>query len=153
MIDKRESILARLEVLLDTIPDILTVVRNRALLDNDDRPALVLLDGSELERAPRVGSNIPGRQAMTPVLVTMRPQIFYVPKSKLPQNETVGTDLNTFRAAIIAAVGTDATLQSLVGTNGDIVYNGCETDLRSGAPLMGQARLDFAFTYWIDPTN
>lgn len=150
-IDRREAILVRIEAVLETVDGLETVARNRGLLDNDDRPAAVLLDGDEQERNPRVGRNVTGRQAMTPVMMTMRPQVFVVLKNKKPANDGQGTLLNTVRTAIIQAIANDATLQTLVGSNGDMVYNGCETDMKSGAGLDGQARMDFSLTYPFDP--
>lgn len=151
MIDRREAILARLFVLIGSVSGIKSAVRNRGLLDNDVRPATVLMDGDEQERTPRVGRNLTGRGAMTPVMMTLRPQIFVVMDTRLPQNASIGTDLNAIRTALIEALAGDATLLSLVGSNGDIVYNGLETDLKSGSSLDGQARLDFSITYPLDP--
>jgi hypothetical protein len=151
VIDKRESILARLEIVLAAIAGISSFARNRALRDNDARPGIVLLDGDESERPPRVGRNVAGRQAMLPVMMAMKPQVFVLMDTRLPQNVDIGPDLNAFRTAIIDAIANDATLLTLVGTNGDIVYNGCETDLKSGSPLDGQARLDFTLAYFLDP--
>jgi hypothetical protein len=151
MIDRREAILVRLLAIMGSIDDVETVARDRGLLDNDARPALVLLDGDEQERTPRVGRNVTGRQAMIPVMMTMRPQLFVVLKNKKPANEGQGPLLNTLRTAVITAIANDATLLTLVGSNGDIVYNGCETDMKSGSGLDGQARLDFSLTYPLDP--
>ena len=151
MTDNREAILARLEVVLAAIAGIESFARNRGLRDNDSRPGIVLLDGDESERPPRVGRNVAGRQSMLPVFMAMRPQVFVLMDTRKPQNVGIGTDINAFRTAIIRAVAADATLRALVGTNGDIVYNGSETDLKSGSPLDGEMRLDFTFSYFVDP--
>ena len=151
MLDNREAILARLAVLLAAIAGIESFARNRGLVANDSRPGIVLLDGDESERPPRVGRNLTGRQSMLPVFMAMKPQIFVLMDARQPQNVDVGTDINAFRTAIIRAIAADTTLRSLVGTNGDIVYNGSETDLKSGSPLDGEMRLDFTFSYFVDP--
>jgi len=148
MSDKREQILLRLKAILETIPTIVTVVRNRGLMDNDSRPAAYLLDGDE---SFRLTGDRKGRVTMSQELITMRPQIFVIGKSLKPQNEGVGAALNGYRIGIIRAIAQDAALLALVGSNGDIAYNGCETDLKNGSLLDGQLRLDFAITYVLDP--
>ena len=88
---------------------------------------------------------------MSPSLVTMNPQIFVVMKSKLPQNENLGQEMNALRLQMISAVVQDEELINLLTANGDINYLGNETDLKSGSNLEGQMRLDFAMTYVLDP--
>jgi hypothetical protein len=151
VIDRREQILSRLEDVLGAVPGIESFARNRGLLDNDARPAIVLLDGDERERTPPVGRSATGRQGMVVNMMTMFPQVFVVLKVAKPQNVDVGPTLNGLRSAVIAAVAADAALRTLVGTNGDIVYTGCETDLKSGSPLDGTGRLDFTLSYPLDP--
>jgi len=59
----------------------------------------------------------------------------------------VGKDLNTARLAILAAVLPDKQLQNIVGPNGNIVYDGCVTDLASNRTMKGQLGLSITFTY------
>lgn len=151
---RREEILAQLFTTLDGMKagqpslDIQTVKRNRGLLDNDMRTALVLLDGDE---QTIVTGDRRGRQKMSPVLVRMRPQVFAILKIKKPQNEGVGTDLNTLRAAIIKAFADDAQLLALIGPNGDLSYDGCETDLKTGSSLEGQIQMNFSIVTALNP--
>lgn len=151
MIDRREQILTCIEGILAGVSGVRSVARNRGLLDNDVRPGLVLLDGDEQERSPRPAGSSTGRQGMVPTIMRMQPQVFIVMDVRKPQNANLGQDMNVIRTAIIGAFASDAELQSLVGTNGDIVYNGCETDLKSGSTLDGTARLDFSLTYPLIP--
>ena len=148
MLARREQILSRIEALLDAVEGVETVARNRGLLDNDARPALVLMDGDE---ALKVSGGGRGRGKMSASILTMRPQVFVVLKLRKPQNALVGQDLNAFRTDVVRALADDATLVTLVGTSGDIVYEGCETDLKSGMQVEGQMRLDFAITTVMDP--
>ena len=155
--DTREDILARIfQILTDlaatirlndatTVP---TVARNRGLMQQDVRPVFILLDGDE---RTRLDGDRRGRVRMSPSLVTMNPQVFVVMKSRLPQNENLGQEMNELRLQMIHALVTDETLIGLLSANGDMNYLGNETDLKSGSNLEGQMRLDFAMTYVLDP--
>ena len=148
MIDKRETILSRTLYVLSQLTGIETVARNRGLMDNDMRPAAVLMDGDEIFR---LTGDRRGRQMMSPTLITARPQVFVVLKNRKPQNVETGEDLNAFRVALIELMATDGVLLELIGTNGNMSYEGCETDLKSGGAAEGSMRLDFAITYTLDP--
>jgi hypothetical protein len=148
--DKRESILSRIEALLATDnTGAMTVKRNKPLIDQDMRPAVALLDGDEI--AKLTGARR-GGAAMTPQIMTMTPQVFYIAKSKAPQNEDVGPDVNQFRLRILSLIAGDSELKDLVGANGNISLIRMETDLKSGGLLQGQARFDFAISYVLDVT-
>jgi hypothetical protein len=56
--------------------------------------------------------------------VIMSPETYVVLKNVRPVNDTVGIDLNTICAAVIKAVITDQELNELVGSNGEIRYDG-----------------------------
>lgn len=154
MADKRELILVRLvELMSEEYIAAQTVVRNRGLLQQDDRPAVAILDGDERARltGDGQGRGNGGRVGMGPQLMTMTPQLFIVPKSVKPANVGIGTTVNEFRDTIVRVVAQDPQLLSILGGNGSVAYMGMETDLKSGANLDGQARLDFSFTYFFDP--
>jgi hypothetical protein len=70
---------------------------------------------------------------MQPVIVKMMPQIFVVLKNKKPQNDGIGPELNDYRGKIIRALAYDAQLLALIGPNGDISYDGCLTDMKTGS--------------------
>lgn len=154
MSDKREQIIIRLlELMAEEYIQAATVVRNRGLLKQDDRPAIAILDGDERARltGDGQGRGNRGRVGMGPQLMTMTPQIFVVPKSAKPQNVGIGTLVNEYRDLIVRVVAQDPVLLAILGSNGSVAYMGMETDLKSGANLDGQCRLDFAFTYVLDP--
>jgi hypothetical protein len=156
MSDTRESILQRTFVVLSAIPAQIgytahSVFRNRALLKEDKRPAIVLLDGTE-QSDTRLESR--GRMFMAPHVMVMSPQIFVVLKERLtPSNDGVGEELNTFRVAIVNALAHDAMLIRLCGANGEVALRRCITDMQNGALLQGQMQLDFALTYVLDPNK
>ena len=56
----------------------------------------------------------------------MTPEIYLMLGAK---PEDVGTAINGFRAAFIKAVLVDSELATIVGSNGDIRYEGCATGL------------------------
>lgn len=160
MLAKREEILSRLFAILSGIdvtgiligatqlPAFEVVVRNRALLDNEKCPGIALLDGDETTKATGAGR---GRGRMTPVVVTLHPQVFVLLKLKKPQNELVGQYINAYRGAVIKAFASDAQLIALTGSNGDITYDGCETDLKTGMEMTGQIQLNFSISCVLDP--
>lgn len=153
-VSKREAILARIEEIMgEEYVTAATIVRNRGLNKQDARPAIAIMDGDERARltGDGLGRGNTGRQQMTPQLMTMTPQIFILPDEKLPLNEGVGSLVNTMRDILIRVLANDTQLLDLVGSNGSIAYMGMETDLKSGGTLEGQCRLDFAFTYVLDP--
>lgn len=162
-VSKRETILERLkEVMREEYIQAETVVRNRGLLEEDQRPAVAIMDGDERARltGDGQGRGNGGRVGMSFQLMTMTPSVFFIPKELLPKNETraaqpvnIGTIVNEYADLIVRVVARDPVLRQLVGSNGSIAYIAMETDLKSGAALQGQCRLDFAFTYMLDPNE
>lgn len=155
--DTRNDILNQLLVIALAMPSIETAVRNRGLLANEKRPAIVVLDGDEFPRLSVDTSRIKGRAAMMiPQIVQLRPEIYLLPKEARPtgveNGENVGDTVNAFRIAFLKAVWSDVTLATLLGSNGSMIYNGCSTDLKSGSALSGQLRLDFFINYLLRPT-
>ena len=147
---RREEILNRVFEVLETIPNAVTIARNRGLMDNDMRPCILLLDADEQTIVTGAGR---GRQKMQPVIVKMMPQIFVVLKTKKPQNDGIGPELNDYRGKIITALNDDAQLLALIGPNGDISYDGCLTDMKTGSTMEGQMQLDFSITTVMDPNR
>lgn len=132
---RREDILARLFAVLASITELTTTARNRGMIKNDIMPVGILMDGDE--DAVTNGVNR-GRQRMSPALVVMHPQIYIILPIGKPTNVSVGQELNAFRGRLIRAIVSDQQLLTLIGPNGDIGYEGCETDLKSGMPMEGQ---------------
>lgn len=154
-VDKREEILVRLLAILETLKTdntVETVVRNRGLLKNDERPALALLDGSESSTLLGGGR---GRVKMSVARVTMRPQIFGLLKAQQPQGKTgtdnIGTQLNVMRGKLIKAIATDAELLALIGPNGDLNYDGMETDLSTERLMDGEFMLNLSISCVMNP--
>lgn len=153
-VSNRELILKRLLALGETVTGFKTILRNEGLNDDGKKDCFVLLDGDEvLDLAPP--SRGRGPVLMSTHLMRMTPQLFVLLKEARPQQVTngknVGEILNEYRDALINAIATDTQLATLLGSNGKVVYNGCETDLKSGSTLSGTMRMDFAFTIPLTP--
>lgn len=150
--DTREDLIARLVVIMGTVPGITSSVRNRNLRSNEQRPAMVLLDGDETPRVSLRGQR--GRAAMmAPQIMELRPEVYILLQEGRPNNETVGQQLDAFRIVFLKKVWEDTILSTLLGSNGSIVYNGCQTDLKSGSSMSGEMRLDFVMNYVLKPTT
>lgn len=161
--DPREQILARLlELMTEQYIAARTAVRNRALTKNDERPAIAILDGDETPRltGDQLGRGLHGRPGMPFQRMTMSPQVFIIPQNanllavdeEAASSPTVGTLVNELRLTIVRVIAQDPVLQDILGGDGTIAYMGMTTDLKSGMRLDGQAQLDFAFTYLLDPS-
>ena len=119
--------------------------------DIEVRPVVVLLDGVE-EIVPNFDTGGRGRKSMSPQVMVMRPQIFVLLKpAELGDNAGVGTELNTFRLAIIQAIARDTALAMLVGSNGDISLRETITDMQTGSTLQGELQLNFWLRYVLNP--
>jgi len=150
MSDKRELILARLFIVLGTIPGVDACVRNRGDLPVNKRPAITLLDGDESAKESTFDR---GRMGASPNIVVMSPEIYVVLADNKQSPQLIGPALNAFRAAIIKAVLTDAELQNLVGGNGEIRYEAAVTDLARGRTIDGEIGIHISFKYVINPNE
>jgi hypothetical protein len=150
MTDKREQILARLFTVLQAIPGIEQHVRNRGELPDEKRPAITMLDADEIADERPFAQ---GRITAFANRMIMTPEIYVALKDQKPDNLTAGQLLNGFRVAIIKAVMTDAELKDLVGSNGEIRYEGCVTDLARGRTMAGEILIRFAFVYVLNPSQ
>lgn len=140
MADRREAILARLLEVCAALPGVTFSARNALTISAESRPAVVVYDADEDasdEDPPDRPSNAPRRVDMTPEVYVLMGE----------RHETIGTELNAMRAALIKAVLTDATLISLVGTNGRILYDSCMTSLAPGRATEANLGIGFTFRY------
>lgn len=156
MTTKREQILSRIHTLLGTVSGITAAYRDRAEFPDDKLPAACVLDGGE-QVIQDLGPN--KFVKMPPAIFALTPQVFVVlrPRDNLA-NETldgvaapVGPELSDWLDKIITAVVNDPTLLSLVGSNGQILYRGCETDMQTGSSIIGQLQVNFEFHYVFIP--
>lgn len=126
-------------------------VHNRGQLPSEKVPGLILLDADET-RDPRYTQPQAGRKVpVGTAVMRMTPEIYIVLNVRTPNNTNVGEDLNTVRAALLNLILHDATLLTIVGANGQILYDGCITDLARNRTLKGQMGLSITFVYPLIP--
>jgi hypothetical protein len=147
MADRRESILVRLVEIAEAIDGIVLAARNKVQISERQRPAIIILDSDEVVD---FGGSAPGKGSRAPSIVSMTPEILVL----LQDNSgDVGTELNAFRIKVILAILNDATLLSLVGSNGAIRYEGCATGLSRGRNMEGEMGIAFSFLYPLIPAE
>jgi len=144
MADKREQILARLTAVAGGVAGISVAERNGMNLAETQRPAIVVMDGNEQ------AEDTTSEKSRAPRRIVMSPLVYVIASG---DTGAIGTELNSLRAALVKAVMTDATLISLVGPNGEITYEGCETGLARGRQIEGEMGVHFAFAYILDPST
>jgi hypothetical protein len=149
-IDVREDILARLLVVVASIPNIRSVQRNNVDIPEDQLPAALVFDGDE---ETDDASDLSMRPANRPTVVRMQPEIVIA-----EQADEVGSELTTLRRELIRRVLTDTELnEQIVKTgrhgNGAIRYLGCQTDLGWGRSMQGALRAQFMFKYTLKPED
>jgi hypothetical protein len=160
MTDKREMILSQMLLLLSTVSDTydpsqsLNVFRNRAEIPADKLPAVVLLDGKESLKYPKMLPVATRGGALIPAVYDLHPQVFIVlrPRDDI-QNEGVGEELSGLRMQVLKAIIQDDGLRGLLGSNGELNYLGHDTDLQTGSTVLGQMQLNFQLSYVFDPND
>jgi len=150
MVDTREDILARLVVIVATIPNIVSAQRNNVDITEDQLPAAIVFDGDEETNDAADASMRPPNR---PTLVTMTPEIIIA-----QQANEVGSDITTLRRELIKRVLNDIELnEQIVKTgrhgNGAIRYLGCQTDVGWMRSLHGALRAQFMFKYTLNPAD
>ncbi len=140
MLDRREQILTRLNVIAAGLPGIVTAERNANELNDIVTPAIVTLDADEEGEDKKTGINTGRVTAM----VTMVPQMRIILGAS---GATIGSDLNVMRRALSKAVLTDDQLLALIGANGRMRYHGCQTAFGRGRLVQGDMYVLFAITY------
>lgn len=167
----REQIIDRIVTVLGGISGVRVAARNRADLADvagtgiEVFPAIVLLDGAEM----MLSSILPQKSVlMPPALMRLRPEIFVLLRQRDDVKNTtldgqpapVGPELSFWRDAVLSALINDSVLVGdggrtsggLLTTSGQIVYQGCQTDMASGRTLWGQLQVFIDFHYpWFPP--
>lgn len=153
--DRRNLILERLDAILKGMTITLSTgtiavgnfVRNRGELPPGKVPGIVLLDADEVwdPHTPNLASRGDGQT--TPGLIRMTPEIYIVLDVRKPNNDEVGADLNMARALILGKLINDEALKTIVGSNGQIRYDGCVTDMARNRQMKGQLGMSITFIY------
>ena len=144
MTDRREMVLARLLEIARGIEGIFAAFRNKDEISERQRPAIVILDADEAADDADPSS----RPSRAPRRVAMTPEIYILLGAK---PEELGSVINVLRARFVKSVLGDSQLGSIVGSNGDIRYEGCATALARGRSMEGEMGVSFSFTYVLRP--
>lgn len=136
--DRREQVLSRIFTILEDIKDFTTVVRNVDEMPERSRPCAVLIDGDERRSDTSQGN------WESAYIVIMTP-IIAIGVSSSP--EQIGGDANALRTKVLAGILPDATLKSIVGKNGRIIYEGLTGKLSHGSLMACDAQLEFQIHY------
>lgn len=145
MTDVREDIIARLAVVVGAVVGAGNVFRNVTSIDETHLPACAILEGDEEVDEGDIPRTRPSAR---PYIVTATPAVLLRVQEKAP-----GTAFNELRAAIIAAVLTDATLVGLSVNGRGIRYAGMNTTEYAARQIVGAGALQFAIPYALDPNE
>jgi hypothetical protein len=144
MTDRREMILARLLEIARSVEGIVAAFRNKDEIGEKQRPAIVILDADEAADDADPAS----RPSRAPRRIAMTPEIYILLGAK---PEDLGTAINVLRARLVKAVLTDTGLLAILGSNGEVRYEGCATALARGRTMEGEMGVSFSFTYVLRP--
>lgn len=124
------------------------VQQNRNDLQADKVPGFLILDADEVRDVRQLQPN-PGSQMtrMPAQMMKMTPEIYVLLDVRGAENKNAGKDLNIARLAALNLMMTDDQLWRIVGSNGNITYDGLVTDLARNRTMKGQAGMSFTFTY------
>lgn len=154
--DKREAILSHLLSILQTVNGVAvvdgvkSVFRNRGEVPAEKLPASVLLDGKEVMKI----SNSTRGGMRAPTVYTLSPQIFIVLKPRDDiNNDGIGEELSAYRVQILKLMRDDDTLWALLGSNGEVIYEGHDTDMQTGSTMQGQMQMNFTFSYVLNTSD
>jgi len=136
---RREDILARLFVILNTVEDLKLVARNLDEFPEAVRPMAILLDGDEEAVAELARPWVKGK-AYT--VIQMNP-IIVVSMGGRP--EDVGTDINELMARIVTAVMSDVELTTIVVANSQCGVYYLATDYRLNHSLAMDCDMQMRF--------
>lgn len=145
MADRREGILSRLLEIAAALDGVKTAVRNQPDVSGGSRPAVIILDSDEAADSQEFDR---GRPARSPNIVDMTPELVVLVGKA---SSEVGTTLNQLRAALVLGIMNDEQIASLTGSNGQVRYTGCTTQLQRGKTMEGEMSLMFTFRYPLIP--
>lgn len=146
-IDRREQILARCEVLIDTVPGIAITGRNRGDVTGKRRPAIILHDGPE-DVVEQDAAGDGGARNSLVQRMRMEPQF----QIKLQASaEQIGPTANALRVELLKVLFSDDELLDLVGAansrSSRIQYLGGGLTTEEGEQREGTLDVNMALTY------
>lgn len=147
MIDRREDVLARCEVLIGQVPGIVITGRNRGEVTGARRPAIIMLDGAE-DVVEQDGDNAGGSRNSRIQRMRMEPQFQIKFQAKA---EEVGPTSNALRSALLKVLFSDDQLLTLLDLDGSrisvIKYLGSGLTTDEGEQRECTIEVNMALTY------
>ena len=141
-LDRRETILARLDAIVTGMSGLKTAGRNVQITSDTALPAIVVHDGKEQadEQDPR------GRPSSAPRRMYLLPEIT-IKAADTP--EDIGATLDALRLTLLPLIIGDTALAAVVGEsqNFGIRYLGCITEFSSDRQIVGTMRISIEFAY------
>lgn len=157
MVYRKELLLVRIqEIMVDVQTDLGgsadNVFRNRGEIPPPMRPGMTLLDGNE---RTILGGNATKRMGrVRPSVMALEPQIWTLLAPRpLSAADELGPELSSYVVAFLKAIPDDPSILALISENGQVIYQGHETDMQSGSSMEGQLLMKFAFHYLLDPSE
>ena len=143
MADLREQILAQLVTVCAEVDGIVATARNALDVPGLARPAIIVHDGAETNADGDIGRTRyrfaeVQRMALSPVVEL---------RLRAETGVDAGSLMSLFRGRIINAVAGDATLQTLVTTNGQIAFQSFSIPEPAPETKEPRASFEFVFTY------
>lgn len=141
MADIREQIIARLVTVCDGVTGIETAGRNLTDVPLMSRPATLINGGAE----QMVSSPRPAARFSQVQLMELTPGIILLVRSDTGAEG--GSLMSLFRGRLVNAILSDATLRTLVTTNGSIRYEGCNEVDPTPESKEPRLEINIVFTY------
>lgn len=148
MSDKREEILNRLLEIAALVEGVTAAERNNLNLNEKKLPAIVIMEGDE-----EPSLSVDERRhypTLRPIPMVMVPEVCILGADDASE---IGTTLNTLRVRFIKAAMSDATLATILGSNGAVAYRGLMSDMGLGRTNIGRMALRLAITYMLSPSK
>jgi hypothetical protein len=164
-LDKHEQILNYIYTgLLPQTPGIdpANIFRDASQLTEAQKPGIVMLDGDEKLVTDRKGHSLvampPAVYKMTPQIFVLLPMVDNIDAAVYPQTTNsvptpTGPAISVMRAAILKIIVPDQQLIAMCGPNGQVDYDGIETDMKSGSTigtLGAQLQINLIISYTFD---
>lgn len=141
MADIREQILARLVTVCAGVTGIVSAGRNLTDVLLMSRPAVTINGGAE----QMVSSPRPAARFSQVQLMELTPGIMLLVRSDT--GTEAGSLMSLFRGRLVNAILSDATLRTLVTTNGGIRYEGCNEVDPTPESKEPRLEINIVFTY------
>jgi hypothetical protein len=144
MSDVREAILARMLQVAETVEGVVTAERNLLVIDEEARPAIIIIDGPETARNNEASK----RPARAPRIIDMQPSVVIMVGAK---SSEVGTLINLYRARFLRDLSHDAEFLALTHDGEGFRYDGCTPTVEDGRVVEGQMEFQLNITYILQP--